>query len=112
MDPTRSQFILQLVQRQMRRLPDPFLDERPMRLQHRLAMTTHLPGGYRAGRAIALRPLHHRRHRNAKPRRYRPAALADNDRSNHSLTKIIGQRSAHQMLAPSSSQHLESQTDP
>ena len=69
--------------------------------QHRLAVPAHLAGRHRAGRAIALRPLHHRRHRNAKPRRHRPAALATHYCRNHTLTQIIGKRSAHQMLAPS-----------
>jgi hypothetical protein len=96
----------------MRRLFQPLNDEVPVRQKNGFAVAPHFAWRDRTGPALPLRPLHHRRHRNAKPRRYRPAALADHDRSNHSLTKIIGERSAHQMLAPSSSQHLESQTNP
>jgi len=70
----------------MRRLADPLLDEGTVRFQHALAMTAHLARRYRAGRTIALRPLHHRRHRNAKPRRNDPAACAANHRRNHPFT--------------------------
>jgi transposase InsO family protein len=64
-----------------------------------LAVSAH-PGGGQTGRAIALRPLHHRGHRNAKPPRHRPAALATNHGLNDALSQIIRKKSAHQMLAP------------
>jgi hypothetical protein len=42
MDPTRSEFVLQPVQRQVRRLADPFQNEGSMPLEHSLAVSTHL----------------------------------------------------------------------
>ena len=107
--PRAAKLLLQPVQRQMRRLADPLHDEGPMRFQHPLAMPAHLARRHRPGRTIALRPLHHRRNRNAEPRRHRAAALAADDRRNNTLTKIIGKRSRHPMLASNPSQHLESQ---
>ena len=109
-DPACSKLLLQPVQRQMRRLADPFQDEGAMRFQHALAVSADLAGRHRAGRTIALRPLHHRRYRNAKSRRHRAAALAANDCRNNTLSQIIGKRSGHRMLAPNPSQHLESQS--
>ena len=50
----RREFVLQPVQRQMRRLADPFQDEGAMRFQHALAVSAHLAGRHRAGRTIAL----------------------------------------------------------
>lgn len=47
-------------------LLDPLHDEGTMRIKDGLAVP-HLAGQDRAGRAVTLRPLHHRRHRNAKP---------------------------------------------
>ena len=76
----------------------------------RFAVSADLAGRHRAGRTIALRPLHHRRYRNAKSRRHRAAALAANDCRNNTLSQIIGKRSGHRMLAPNPSQHLESQS--
>jgi hypothetical protein len=76
MDPTRSEFVLQPVQRQVRRLADPFQNEGSMPLEHSLAVSTHLARRHRTGPAIALRPLHHRGHRNSEPARNRSAALA------------------------------------
>lgn len=76
----RGQFAFQPVQDQLRRPTDPFLDEGAMRFQCPLAGPTHLAGRNRDGRAIALRPLHRRRHRNPKARRNRPAALAADNR--------------------------------
>ena len=63
------------MQGQVRRLPDPLHDERPMGLQHRLAVPSYLARGNRAARTIALRPLHHRRNPNPKPRGHRSAAM-------------------------------------
>jgi len=100
LNPARSEFVLQLVKCQMRRLADPLFDESAMWFQHRLAVSAHLARGHRAGRPIALRPLHHRGHRNTKPRRHHTAAFASCHRRHHSLSKIIGKRSAHLMLAP------------
>src|SRR5947208_14342700 len=39
---SRGKFVLQPVQREMWRLPDPLHDECPMRLQNRLTVTAHL----------------------------------------------------------------------
>jgi len=58
LDPARGEFVLQGVKRQMRRLTNPLSDEGAMRLKHRLAVAAHLTGRYRAGGAMALRPLH------------------------------------------------------
>jgi|SRR5215471_15801725 len=89
------------MQRQMRYLVDPFLDEGTMRLKHGLTVAAHLAGRYRARRPIALRPLHHRRYRNPKPRCHRAAALTSRNRRNHTLTQIVGKWSDHRMLASS-----------
>jgi hypothetical protein len=59
LDPSRGEFVLEGMQRQMRYLADPFLDEGAMRLKHGLTVAAHLAGRYRARRPIALRPLHH-----------------------------------------------------
>jgi hypothetical protein len=75
MDPTRSEFVLQPVQRQVRRLADPFQNEGSMPLEHSLAVSTHLARRHRTGPAIPLR------------------------RRNDTFTQIIGKRSGHQMLA-------------
>src|SRR5579883_2506140 len=101
LNPARSEFILESVKRQMRRLADPFLDEGAMRLEDRLPMATHLTGRYRAGRSITLRPLHHRRHRHPKPQRHRAAALTLCNSRNSTLTQVIGNWSDHRMLASS-----------
>jgi hypothetical protein len=66
----------------------------------------HLAGRHRARRAIALRPLHHRGHRNPEPsgssrRPPLPRPLAHADR-----WKEVGSSDA----GLQSSQHLESQT--
>jgi len=53
-DPACSKLLLQPVQRQTRRLADPFQDEGAMRFQHALAVSAHLAGRHRAGRTIAL----------------------------------------------------------
>lgn len=58
LDPTGSQLRLQAMQRQVRRLSDPLDDEGTVRIKHRFAVTTHLVGGYRAGRSITLGPFH------------------------------------------------------
>src|SRR6476646_7349407 len=83
---SRGEFILESMQRQMRRLADPFLDEGTIRLKDRLAMTAHLAGRYRAGRSITLRPLHHRGHSNPKPKCHRATALTFCNSSNRTLT--------------------------
>lgn len=87
------------MQRQMRRLANPFADEGAMRLKHRLAVAAHLAGRDRAGRAMTLRPLHHRRYRNAKSQCDRATALALRNRSDNALPQIIGKWSDHRMLA-------------
>jgi len=99
MDPMRGEFVLQPVQRQVGRLADPFQDEGSIPLKHPLTVSAHLARSYRAGPAIALRPLHDRGHRNPKPRRNRPATLTTQNCCNDTLTQIIGKRSGHQMLA-------------
>lgn len=82
----RRQLILQTMQDQMRRLCDPFDDDRPMRIENRFAVTAHLPRRDRSRGAIALRPLHHRRRRYAEPRRNRSAAFARNNRRYNAFT--------------------------
>jgi hypothetical protein len=89
------------MQRQMRRLTNPFPDEGAMRLKHRLAVAAHLAGRNRTGRAMTLRPLHHRRYRNAKPQCYRATTITLRNRSDNALPQIIGKWSDHQMLASS-----------
>jgi hypothetical protein len=96
------------MQRQMRRLANPFPDEGAMRFKHRLTVAAYLARRYRAGLAMTLRPLHHGRHRNAKPRCDRTTALTLRNRRNNTLTQVIGNWSNHRMLASSPSQHLES----
>jgi len=59
LDPTRSEFVLEGVKRQMRRLTDPFLDEGAIWLKDGLPMAAHLAGRYRSGRSITLRPFYH-----------------------------------------------------
>ncbi|OCJ08533.1 hypothetical protein A6U86_28020 [Rhizobium sp. AC27/96] len=86
----RRQFILQTMQRQMRRLVDPLHDERPMRLQNALVMPAHLARKHRARRPVALMPLHCRGNGNAEPSGGRPATLARLDRAHDALAKIIG----------------------
>ena len=73
--------------------PHPLLDEGAIRIQRPLAVAAHPVWCHRAGRTIALRPLHHRRHRHAKPRRHRAAALSTYNRCDHALTQIIGKGS-------------------
>jgi hypothetical protein len=99
MDPARGQFVLQGVQGQMRRLPDPLLDEVAMRFQDPLAVAAHLAGLHRAGRPVTLRPLNHRRYGHAEPRGHSAAALALHHSRYDALTKIIGERFDHPMLA-------------
>ena len=81
-----------------------------MRLEQALAVAAHLPGRHRAGRPVALRPLHHRRNRNAEAQCNRSAALPADNRRNHPLTKILGKRSGHQMLASSPANILNHKT--
>src|SRR5258707_7608456 len=83
----------------MGRLPDPFQDEGSMRLEHPLAVSAHLARRDRASFPIALRPLHHRGNRNPEPRCNRSTAFTTQNRSNDTLTQIIGKSSGHQMLA-------------
>jgi hypothetical protein len=99
LDPSRSEFVLQAMRRQMRDLADPFLYEGTMRFKHGLTVATHLAGRDRARRPIALRPHHHRQHRNPKPRCHRATALTPCNRRNHTLTQIIGKWSDDRMLA-------------
>src|SRR3954451_4934646 len=84
--PAIRQFVFQTMKRQMWGLVDPLHDEGAMRLKHALAMPAHLAGRHRAGGAMALRPLHHRRNRNADPRRNQPAAIAGQNRRYNTLT--------------------------
>jgi hypothetical protein len=56
--PRAASSSLRGMQRQMRRLANPFSDEGAMQLKHRLTVAAHLAGRYRAGRAMTLRPLH------------------------------------------------------
>jgi hypothetical protein len=100
-DAACCQFVLQPVQRQVGRLSDPLHDEGAMRLKHPLAMPAYLARRDRAGRTMALRPFHNRRHGNAEPCRDRPAALPRQNRRNYPLAKIDGQRSGYPMLASS-----------
>src|ERR1700756_672853 len=58
LDPSRGEFVLQVMQCQMRYLANPFPDEGAMRLKQGLTVATHLAGRHRAGRAMTLRPLH------------------------------------------------------
>ena len=80
-----------------------------MRLEQPLAVSARLNRRNRASPPISLRPLHHRGNRNAEPGRSRSTAFTTQNRSNDTLTQIIGKRSGHQMLASLPSQHLESQ---
>ena len=98
-EPSRGQFVLQPMQGQMGRLPDPFQDEGSMRLEHPLAVSAHLARRDRASPPVALRPLHRRGNRNSEPGCSRSTALTTQNRSNDTLTQIIRKRSGHQMLA-------------
>jgi len=102
------QLVLQAMQRQMRLLVDPPNDEGAMRLKNPATVATHLAGRDTAGPPVALRPLHNRRNRNAKPRRHRPATPASLNRTNNALAKIIRIGSGHACWPPYPSQHLES----
>jgi hypothetical protein len=97
--PRAAKFVLQAVQGQVRRLRDPFNDEGLVRFKRRLAISAHLGGRDRSCRTMALRPFHRRRDCNAEPLRRRPATLATGDCGHDTLTKIIGERSNHAMLA-------------
>ena len=99
LDAAPSQFALERVQRQMRRLAQSLNDERAMGRQHWLAVSAHLARRNRTRRTIPLRPLHYRRYRHAEPRCHRPRARPISKRCNHTLSKILGKRSRHQMLA-------------
>ena len=99
MDPARSQFVLQPMQGQMRRLPDPLSDKVAMRFQEPLSVATHLAGLHRAGRPVTLRPLDHRRDCHAEARGHCAAALALRHRRYDALTQIIGERFDHPILA-------------
>jgi hypothetical protein len=92
----RGQFGFQAMQRQMRHLTEPLHDERAVRLENALAVSAHLARRNRAGRPKALRPLHHRRHRHAKPRRHArglaPAATAATTRSRMSSERGLAIR--------------------
>src|SRR5258705_13851459 len=83
----------------MGRLPDPFQDEGSMRLEHPLAVSAHLARRDQASFPLALRPLHHRGNRNPEPRCNRSTAFTTQNRSNDTLTQIMGKSSGHQMLA-------------
>src|SRR6478609_7722875 len=83
----------------MGRLPDPFQDEGSMRLEHPFAVSAHLARRDRASPPIALRPLHDRGNRNSEPGCGRSTAFTTQNRSNDTLTQIIGKGSGHQMLA-------------
>ena len=100
-DPSRGQFVLQPMQGQMGCLLDPFQDEGSMRLEHPLAVSAHLARRDRASPSVALRPLHRRGNRNSEPGCSRSTAFTAQNRSNDTLTQIIGKRSGHQMLASS-----------
>ena len=99
-DAACGQLVLQAMQGQMRCLLDPLDDESAVRLQNRPTMATHLAGRHAAGCPIALRPLHHRRDGNVEPIRHNPATLTSLNRSNNTLTKIIGIGSRHGCWPP------------
>ena len=46
LNPSRGEFVLQGMQRQMRCLANPFSDESAMRLKHRLTVAAHLAWRY------------------------------------------------------------------
>jgi hypothetical protein len=96
---SRGKFVLQPVQCEMWRLPDPLHDESPMRLQNRLTVAAHLARRHRTRGAVALPPLHDGRHCNIEPGRHSVATLAGFYRLYGSFTKIIRKRSDHPMLA-------------
>jgi hypothetical protein len=66
-----------------------------------LAVSAHLARCDRASPAVTLRPLHHRGNRNSEPGCSRSTAFTAQNRSNDTLTQIIGKGSGHQMLASS-----------
>jgi hypothetical protein len=61
---------------------------------------------------MALRPLHHRRNRNAEPRRNQPAAIAGQNRRHNTLTQIGRKGSRHPMLASTPASILMKWTPP
>ena len=111
LDPARGQLILQPMQRHMRRLADPPRDKGAVRFQHHLAVTTHLARRDRAGRTIALRPLHDRGNRNAEPRRNRSAALTA-DKAATTRPRRSLERGRPILAGPRSSQLLNHDPSP
>jgi hypothetical protein len=71
-------------------LIDPLHKERSVRFQNTLAVPAHLARRHRVCRPIALMPLHRRRNGNPETRGGKPAAFPCLDRTNNTLTKIIG----------------------
>jgi hypothetical protein len=71
-----------------------------MGIEHRLAVAADRSRRHRPRRPVGLRPLHHRRCHNPKPRRYRPTTVAGTDRCNDMLTQVIRERT-HRCWPPS-----------
>jgi hypothetical protein len=90
-DPAPRQFVLQCVQRQMRRLVQSPHDESPMRIKNRLAVAAHLARLKRARQTEPLRPLHHHDtatpNRDATARQLSPSATAETTRLRKSLQR-------------------------
>ena len=81
----------------------------PFAFQQQLFAAAHRLGRRTAARPPALRPLDNAGHAHPKQRRRRPACAAARNRTNHTIPQVLRIGSCHLMLAPSPSQHLESQ---
>lgn len=83
----------------MRVLLQPLGKEAAMWFQNAFAVTAHLAGSNRSGRAMALRPLHHRRNGHLETRSHCTTTLAVQNGCYNTFTKIIRQRCGREMLA-------------
>jgi hypothetical protein len=73
----------------MRRLFQPLNDEVPVRQENGFAVAPHFAWRDRTGPALPLRPLHHRRHRNAEAQSHGSAAFPRPNRCNNPFPQIL-----------------------
>src|SRR6516164_3932884 len=104
-----SQFGHHGAQGQIRLLADPRQQRLSLACEQQLFPAPHPLGRRAAARPPALRPLHNAGHAHPKQRRRRPARAAARNRTIHTIPQVLRIGSCHLMLAPSPSQHLESQ---
>jgi hypothetical protein len=87
--PACGKLRLQSVQRKVRGLFEPLLNEIAMWQEQPLAVAAHLARRHRTCRPVALHQLHNAGNRNVKTGRRLPAACARQNRSNRTFAKIV-----------------------